>query len=131
MPIKRLQASVRHQPRIAIIDLHGEIDSSAESVLNTAYNEAESQEPGSILLNFSDVQYINSTGIALIVSLLARARKSQHRLLACGLSDHYVEIFKITRLADFMSVFPDEASALKDSTGSLFVKRYDEPGHGS
>jgi len=105
VPIKRLQANVRHQPGIAIIDLHGEIDASAESVLNTAYNEAESQEADSILLNFSDVQYINSTGIALIVSLLA-----------CGLSDHYVEIFKITRLADFMSVFPDEASALKDGT---------------
>ena len=118
MSIRRLKANVRHQPRIAIIDLHGEIDASAESVLNTAYNEAESQEPGSILLNFSDVQYINSTGIALIVSLLAQARKSQRRLLACGLSDHYVEIFKITRLADFMSVFPDEASALKDATTS-------------
>lgn len=118
MPGKRLKADVRHQPGIAIIDLHGEIDASAESVLNTAYNEAESQETRTILLNFSDVQYINSTGIALIVSLLARARKSQHRLLACGLSDHYVEIFKITRLADFMSVFPDEASALKDATGS-------------
>ena len=34
------------------------------------------------------------------------------RLLASGLSEHYVEIFRITRLADFMSVFPDEASAL-------------------
>ena len=118
MSIRRLKANVRHQPGIAIIDLHGEIDASAEGVLNTAYNEAESQEPGSILLNFSDVQYINSTGIALIVSLLAQARKSQRRLLACGLSDHYVEIFKITRLADFMSVFPDEASALKDATTS-------------
>jgi anti-anti-sigma factor len=114
--IKRLKANVRHQPGIAIIDLHGEIDASAENVLNSAYNEAESEEPGSILLNFSNVQYINSTGIALIVSLLGRARKSQRRLLACGLSDHYVEIFKITRLADFMSVFPDEASALKDAT---------------
>jgi hypothetical protein len=46
------------------------------------------------------------------VSLLARARKEHRRLLACGLSDHYVEIFQITRLADFLSIFPDEASAL-------------------
>ena len=114
MPGKRLKANVRHQPGIGIIDLHGEIDASGESVLNSAYNEAESQQAGTILLNFSDVQYINSTGIALIVSLLARARKSQHRLLACGLSEHYVEIFTITRLADSMSVFPDEATALKD-----------------
>jgi anti-sigma B factor antagonist len=112
MPARTLEAHVRHQPAIAIIDLHGEINAFAENVLNVAYVDAESQESAAILLNFSGVDYINSTGIALIVSLLARARKSHRRLLACGLSDHYVEIFQITRLVDFMSVFPDEPSAL-------------------
>jgi anti-anti-sigma factor len=113
MSAKSLRANVRHQPRIAIIDLHGEVDASAEGILNAAYAEAESRESDIILLNFSDVQYINSTGIALIVSLLARARTAHRRLLACGLTEHYVEIFNITRLVDFMSVFPDEISALK------------------
>ncbi len=112
MPARTLEAHVRHQPAIAIIDLHGEVNALAENVLNVAYVDAESQESAAILLNFSGVDYINSTGIALIVSLLARARKSHRRLLACGLSDHYVEIFQITRLVDFMSVFPDETSAL-------------------
>ena len=69
-------------------------------------------EPGSILLNFTDVNYINSTGIALIVSLLAMARKSHIQVLTCGLSDHYKEIFQITRLADFMSMYEDEEQAL-------------------
>ncbi|TMD73824.1 MAG: STAS domain-containing protein, partial [Chloroflexi bacterium] len=114
MAAKSLEAQVRHQPRVAIIDLHGEINAFAEDVLNKAYAEAESRRAEVILLNFSDVDYINSTGIALIVSLLARARKSKRRLLACGLSDHYVEIFQITRLVDFMSVFPDEKSALAE-----------------
>lgn len=112
MPAKRLEAQVRHQPAVSIVDLHGEINAFAEDRLNAAYTEAESTSPELILLNFSDVDYINSTGIALIVSLLARARKSKRRLLACGLSDHYVEIFQITRLVDFMNVFPDEKSAL-------------------
>jgi anti-sigma B factor antagonist len=114
MPAKTLEAQVRHRPRVAIVDLQGEIDSFAEDVLNAAYAEAESRDANVILLNFSKVDYINSTGIALIVSLLARARKSKRRLLAYGLSDHYVEIFEITRLVDFMNVFPDEASALAD-----------------
>jgi len=114
MPAKTLEAQVRHRPQIAIVDLQGEIDSFAEDVLNAAYTEAESRDANVILLNFSKVDYINSTGIALIVGLLARARKSKRRLLACGLSDHYVEIFEITRLVDFMNVFPDEASALAD-----------------
>ncbi len=114
MAAKSLEAQVRHQPRVAIIDLHGEINAFAEDVLNKAYAEAESRRAEVILLNFSDVDYINSTGIALIVSLLARARKSKRRLLACGLSDQYVEICQITRLVDFMSVFPDEKSALAE-----------------
>jgi anti-anti-sigma factor len=112
MTIKHLEAQVRHEPRVAVMELQGEINAQAEDVLNAAYSEAESQGAEVILLNFSKVDYINSTGIALIVSLLARARKAKRRLLACGLSEHYVEIFQITRLVDFMSIFPDEESAL-------------------
>ena len=123
MPARILEAQVRHQPRVAIVDLHGEINAFAEDVLNTAYAEAENRESEVILLNFSDVDYINSTGIALIVSLLARARKTKRRLLACGLSQHYVEIFQITRLVDFMSVFPDENSALNENPAAIIDKR--------
>lgn len=113
MPARTLEAHVRHhQPRVAVIDLHGEINSFAETTLNAAYADAEAMSPESILLNFSDVDYINSTGIALIVTLLAKARKAHIRLLTCGLSEHYIEIFNITRLADFMSVYPDETAAL-------------------
>lgn len=117
MPTKTLEAHVRqHQPRVTVIDLRGEINSFAERTLSAAYSEAEAQAPRSILLNFSQVDYINSTGIALIVTLLAKARKAHIRLLTCGLSEHYIEIFNITRLADFMSVYPDEASALADKS---------------
>jgi anti-anti-sigma factor len=120
MPARTLEARVQHhRPRVAVVELRGEINAFAEDVLNDAYAEAEREEPETILLNFTNVDYINSTGIALIVSLLARARKAHRQLLACGLSPHYVEIFNITRLADFMSVYPDEASAL--ASGSTTV----------
>jgi anti-anti-sigma factor len=118
MLAKQLEAKVRQQPSAAIIDLHGEINAFAEETLNAAYVDAERNDPEVILLNFSDVDYINSTGIALIVGLLARARAAHRRLLACGLSEHYVEIFNITRLADFMTVFPNEMTALAGSTGT-------------
>jgi anti-anti-sigma factor len=112
MQASHFEASVRHQQGTAIIELRGEADGFAEEALNAAYAEAVREQPATILLNFRDVDYINSTGIALIVGLLAQARKSQRRMFACDLSDHYEEIFQITRLADFMSIFPDEASAL-------------------
>ena len=112
MSAQHLEARVRHEPGVAIVELRGDIAAFAEDTLNAAYAEAEQQGHDPILLNFSQVQYINSTGIALIVGLLARARKTHRQLRACGLSQHYVEIFQITRLVDFMSVFPDESSAM-------------------
>lgn len=112
MAATTFEAHVRHQPAVAIIDLQGEINTFAEAVLNAAYAEATSQQPEMILLNFREVEYINSTGIALVVSLLKRARQTNCTLAACNLSEHYQEIFHITRLTDFMRLFPDEASAL-------------------
>lgn len=108
------EAEVRLQPAATVIDLHGEINGNADEQLNRAYAEAAAGGPSAILLNFQDVSYINSTGIALIVGLLAQARKSGTTLLTCGLSDHYLEIFEITRLVDFMKVFPDERSAMAE-----------------
>jgi anti-sigma B factor antagonist len=102
----------------SVLDLSGEINGFGQETLDAAYAEAEAANPEAIILNFEGVDYINSTGIALIVGLLARARASRRRLLAYGLSDHYVEIFNITRLSDFVSVLPDEESALAEAKAS-------------
>ncbi|HEX2739383.1 MAG TPA: STAS domain-containing protein [Rubrobacter sp.] len=116
MAVRHLNVEVRREGSVAVLDLVGEINGFAEEALNAAYAEAEAKEPQTILLNFEGVDYINSTGIALIVGLLARARATHRRLLACNLSEHYVEIFNITRLSDFMSVFPDEESAVAEAS---------------
>src|SRR5260370_38394026 len=108
MPAKRLEAHVRQQPRVAIVDLEGEIDSFAEDALNAAYVKAEGQNANVILLNFSKVDYINRTGIALIIVLRARARKSKPHLLTCGLRDRNGEILPLTRLYVFITMFPDK-----------------------
>ena len=118
MAVRHLSVEVRLEPAVAVLDLMGEINGFAEEALNTAYAEADAKDTRTILLNFEEVDYINSTGIALIVGLLARARVSKRRLVAFGLSDHYVEIFDITRLSDFMSVFPDEQSAMSETSVS-------------
>jgi anti-anti-sigma factor len=105
-------AQLRRLQNQVIIDMSGEINAFAENALKEAYAQAESENPAMILLNFGGVSYINSTGIALIVGLMAQARVSKRRLGVFGLSNHYMEIFQITRLVDYMDVFPDQESAL-------------------
>ena len=107
-----VRAPVRFADGSAIVDLPARIDASAEQALNEAYAEATNGTTKRILLNFAAVDYLSSTGIALIVGILARSRKDGRAVLAAGLSDHYREIFEITRLADFMRIFPDERAAL-------------------
>jgi anti-anti-sigma factor len=118
MALRHLEAEVRQERGVVVLDLRGEINGFAQEALDAAYSEAESNDPEAILLNFGGVDYINSTGIALIVGLLGKARVSKRRLVAYGLSDHYVEIFNITRLSDFMGVFPDEESAISETSVS-------------
>jgi anti-anti-sigma factor len=115
MTARHLEASVRVRAGIPVIDLEGEISSLSEEALDAAYAEASRRESDAILLNFTRVGYINSTGIALIVGLLAQARESGVRLLAAGLSEHYTQIFQITRLADFITLFADEEAAVADA----------------
>ena len=97
--------------RASVIDLKGDVTASAEKALADAYTRASGKFTRTIVLNFEHVDYINSTGIALIVGLLARARTERRSISACGLIDHYREIFQITRLSDFMEIHPDEDSA--------------------
>jgi anti-anti-sigma factor len=106
MATAELQAHVRHEAGAPVIELVGDIDRNAEAALAAAYVEVE--ETPSVTLDFTGVSYINSTGIAVIVGLLAKARAAGQALAARGLSDHYRQIFEITRLADFMTILDEE-----------------------
>ena len=117
MTTSELQAIVRERDGVAVIDLTGDLNSSAEHALNEAYAEATGSGAGSVVLNFERAEYINSTGIALIVGLLAHARANRIEVKAFGLSDHYREIFEITRLADFMTITDDEDRAVSGAAG--------------
>ncbi|MFZ0015359.1 MAG: STAS domain-containing protein [Acidimicrobiia bacterium] len=103
-------ASVRSNAKGSVIALSGTVNRAAKDGMEAAYEEAAAQ-PGEILLDFEEVDYINSTGIAVIVGVLAMARAQERVVGAYGLSDHYKEVFEITRLADFMHIYEDAAAA--------------------
>lgn len=99
-------------PKAAIIDIHGEVTGAAETPLMNAYEEASHNGVRSIILNFSDLEYMNSSGIGLLVTMLIRVNRQKQRMFSYGLSDHYQQIFQLTRLNEAIGVYDDEASAL-------------------
>ena len=90
--------------------MRGDLDGRADETLSDAYREVVSIGSPRLTLDFSDVGYINSTGIALVVRLLADARRDGRGVRAVGLTPHYQEIFRITRLSDFMDIVEGDAA---------------------
>ncbi len=96
--------TIRQETDRAVLLMEGDINAQASEQLTQAYVEATRGHTHPVELNFTHVEYINSTGIAVIVSLLAKARVERRLLSAVGLNEHYREIFKITRLSDFIQI---------------------------
>ena len=108
-----LTTSVRKlHSNIGIIDIQGDVTGFAENALMDAFSQASNGSTKAILLNFSGLDYMNSSGIGLLVTLLIRTQRQKQKLMACGLSEHYEEIFKLTRLNEAIGIYADEADAL-------------------
>jgi anti-sigma B factor antagonist len=98
--------------KVAIVDIQGEVTATAETILMNAYNEGGGAALRAIILNFNGLEYMNSSGIGLLVTLLIRANRQKQHLLSYGLSDHYRQIFALTRLNDAIPIFNTEAEAV-------------------
>ncbi len=92
------------------IRMTGDLNGRADAALADAYGRVSTLDAKQVSLDFGQVGYINSTGIALIVRLLAEARRDGRMVRAVGLTDHYQEIFRITRLSDFMEIVEGDAA---------------------
>lgn len=107
-----IEMKVRTTDAGAVIDIRGEVTGASETVLMDAYEEATRGGAKAIVLNFEGLDYMNSSGIGLLVTMLVRANRSQQRIFAVGLNDHYRQIFELTRLDEAIGIFDDENEAL-------------------
>jgi anti-sigma B factor antagonist len=114
MPEAQVKMNVREAgEKASIIDVEGDLTAFAETVLMDAYNQASDGRARAIILNFEDLEYMNSSGIGLLVTLLIRINREKQQLLTYGLSDHYRSIFQITRLDDAIAIHDSEEEAVR------------------
>ena len=96
----------------SIIDVHGEITAKSEQQLMDAYAQACGERTRAVVINFTSLEYMNSGGIGLIVTLLVRANRQKQRLSAYGLNEHYRQIFELTRLDEAIVIYESETAAI-------------------
>jgi anti-sigma B factor antagonist len=99
-------------PRTSVVDIRGDVTAASEGALMDAYSKASGPATRVLVLNFSGLEYMNSGGIGMLVTLLVRANRQRQQLLAFGLNDHYRQIFELTRLDEAIGIHETEAEAL-------------------
>lgn len=101
-----VRAQVHTEDGQCVIRLHGDVTTESEEALHSAYEEAVADRPRTIVFDFTNVGYINSGGIAVLISLVMEALESGYQIAAAGLSDHYTKVFEMVGLSQYMKVRP-------------------------
>ena len=97
---------------VAVLHVNGDVTAASDSTFAEAYTEATDAGASSVVLDFSGLEYMNSGGIGLLVTLLVRAQRGGQQLFATGLNEHYRQILSLTRLDEAIAIYDSEDAAL-------------------
>ncbi|MBI3941858.1 MAG: STAS domain-containing protein [Chloroflexi bacterium] len=95
-----------------IIDLQGDVNSAGDAAIKAAYNSATGEGARHILFNFEKVEYINTSGIAVLIGIVMDAQKAQQKILFFHVNRHYQKIFDLVRLPMYAKIYDSEAEAV-------------------
>lgn len=97
---------------VTILSFTGDISSASKDAILGAYHGLNG-ETSKILLDFTGVDYINSSGIAIVIQMLLEAQKTGSQTVGIfGLSAHFQKVFTMVGINKYAALHKDEAAAL-------------------
>jgi anti-anti-sigma factor len=107
-----LKIEKRKTDDASIIELHGDVNSDGDAAIKGAYHEAVAGGAKTILFNMSKTEYINTSGISVLIAVVMEAKKAGHKILVSGVSPHYKKVFDLVRFSVYVTMFDTEEAAL-------------------
>jgi len=90
----------------------GDISSASRDAVVGSYEALDKSANPSVLLDFKGVEYLNSSGIALVIQILMAAAKVKHTVAICGLTPHFTKVFTMVGITKYANLYVNEAAAL-------------------
>lgn len=112
-----LRVEKRDAPTAAVIELHGDVTGDGEDPITEVFASVTSDGPTTVLIDLAGTQYINTSGISVLIRLAMEAKKAEHRLLVSGASPHYRKVLDLVRFSSFVSMYDTEQEALASLDG--------------
>ncbi len=114
-----LKVGVRYEGRVAVVSAAGEVDVYTAPLLRDGLLSATSRGTAWVLADLTDVSFMDSTGLGVMVGGLKRTRVAGGRLDLAGLTDHVAALFTRTGLARVFVIHPDAATGMQAITAAM------------
>ena len=108
--VEQISSTAGHP--VSVLRFEGDIASTSKEAVLGTYQGLSKETVKQILLDFTKVDYINSSGIALVIQLLIEASNSSQKVAAFGLSPHFVKVFTMVGITKYAGLYPDQTTAL-------------------
>jgi len=108
----RVSVTFEKGGELPILRIVGEITSEAEESINKTFDSIAREKRSRVLLDFAETTYINSAGIATLISLITKSSEEQGKVEFVGLNSHFKKVMDIVGLTDFVIVHDSLESAL-------------------
>ena len=110
---QEIEITLRQHDEVTLFELQGDLTAISEPYLKEAYENANHSGARNILLKFYQEAYINSGGIAILIQLLAEARKNNQQICITGLSAHFTKIFNMVGITKLATIYSTTEEALE------------------
>jgi anti-anti-sigma factor len=108
--IEQLTSPAGHP--VTVLRYEGDIASTSKDAVLGAYQSLPKATVKLVLLDFTKVDYINSSGIALVIQMLIEASNSGQKVYAFGLSAHFTKVFTMVGITKYAGLFSSQQEAL-------------------
>ncbi len=95
---------------VTVMRFAGDITSASQTAVLGTY-QGLGEKASRILLDFSKVEYLNSSGIALVIQMMLAASKQGQKIQTFGLTPHFQKVFTMVGITKYTSLHPDEKTA--------------------
>lgn len=112
-----LRIEARKESEASVIELHGDVSADGEELIKDAYHAAIADGGGPVLINLAGAEYINTSGISILITIGMEAKEQGVTVVVSGASAHYKKVFDLVRFSSFVSMFDDESAALASLEG--------------
>lgn len=97
---------------LTVCHVNGEIDINSSPGIKKAFDNLISKKTPKIVINLSQVTYVDSSGLATLVEILKNMKSYGGRMRLTNLSSKIKSLFEITKLEKLFEIMADEEEAI-------------------